>query len=161
MQKDIIFGVSPEGLVSPDLLIEIKTRAASSAGPLEDLRKNSYCFIQTQVQMVYNATKYCIIKSFHPESTSANYFLVTQHNFLWDVIVVVVSSMYNKTHIQEWSHRENVTLQIVEKNILRRVPEFESLKPDFELICSSLFISWHITFSLNQICTGMYSSKCW
>ena len=153
MQEDIIFGVSPEGLVSPDLLIEIKTRAASSAGQLEDIRKNSYYFIHTQVQVLYNGTKYCIIKSFHPESTSANYFLVTQHNFLWDFIVVVVNSIYQKTHIQEWPHRENVTLKVIEDNILRIVPESEPLKPDSELICSIVFISWHITFSLNQICT--------
>ena len=31
----------------------------------------------------------------------------------------------------------------------------------FQLICSNLLISLQITFSPNQICTGMCSSKCW
>ena len=50
--KISIFAVSPEGLVSHNLLIEIKTRAAGSAGPpLQDLRKNSYLFIHIQLPM--------------------------------------------------------------------------------------------------------------
>ena len=66
-----IFANGPDGLVSPDLLFQIKTRAAGSAGPLEDLRKNSQ---------------------------------------------------------RKWLHRENITLQNIEKNILGRVPDFESNK---------------------------------
>ena len=125
--KNSIFGVCPYGLVSPDLLTEIKARAAGSAGRLEGLKKNSN-FIQTQLQMVCTGTKYCIIMSYHPESTSDNYFLVIWHNFLWYVNEIVVNSIYHKTPIQEWSLRENVTLQNIKKGILRRVSDFESLK---------------------------------
>ena len=39
--KNNIFGVSSDGLVSPDLLIEIKIGTVGSTGPPEDLRKNS------------------------------------------------------------------------------------------------------------------------
>ena len=37
--KNNIFGVSSDGLVSPDLLIEIKIGTVGSTGPPEDLRK--------------------------------------------------------------------------------------------------------------------------
>ena len=37
----------------------------------------------------------------------------------------------------------------------------DQIRPYFELICSNLFISLHIMFSTNQICTVMRSSKCW
>ena len=43
-----------------------------------------------------------------------------------DVVEVVVNSTYHKTPIEEWLHRENVTLQNIYKTI--RVPEFELLK---------------------------------
>ena len=36
--KNSISSVSPDGLISSDLLIKIKTRAAGSAGPLQDFR---------------------------------------------------------------------------------------------------------------------------
>ena len=72
--KNSIYSVGPDGLVSPDPIIEIKTRVDGYAGPLKDLRKNSYYFIQTQLQMVCTGTKYCIIKSYQPKSASANYF---------------------------------------------------------------------------------------
>ena len=39
MQKNSICGVNPDGLVSLDLLIQIKTRAVGSDGPFEDLKK--------------------------------------------------------------------------------------------------------------------------
>ena len=71
----------------------MKTRAAGSAGPFEDLRKNLSYFIQRQLQIVCAGTKYCIIMSHHPESTSANYFLVTRHNLVRDVIEIVVNSI--------------------------------------------------------------------
>ena len=116
-------GVSPDGLVRPDLLTEIKTGVAGSAEPLEDLRKT-----QTQLQMVCTGTEYCIIMSCNPKSTCINHFLISRHNLLWDVLEIVVNSIYHKTSIQEWPHRENVTLQNIEKNILGRVPDFESLK---------------------------------
>ena len=107
----------------------MKTRAAGSAGPFEDLRKNLSYFIQTQLQIVCAGTKYCIIMSHHPESTRANYFLVTRHNLLRDVIEIVVNSIHLNTLIREWLHWENVPLQNIEKNILGVLPGFGSVKP--------------------------------
>ena len=105
--KNSVFGVGLDALISPDLLIEIKTRAAGSDGPLEDLRKNSSYFIQTQLQMACTGTKNCIIMSYHPEYTSANYFLVTQHNLLWDITEFVINSICYKT-LSKNGHREKI-----------------------------------------------------
>ena len=118
--KKSIFSVSPEGLVSTNLLIEIKPRTTDSAGPpLQDLRKNSHYFIQTQLQMICTSIKNCIIiLSYHSESTNVNYSLVTQHNLLWDAIGIVVNSIYHVIIAQEWPHRENLTLPNIKKNIL-------------------------------------------
>ena len=60
---------------------------------------------------------------------SADYILVTLHKFLWDIIKIVVNSIYPETSIQEWPHRENVTSKSIEKNILGRLPDSESVKP--------------------------------
>ena len=54
IKKNSIFGVNPDELVSPDLLIEKKSKAVGSAGSLKDLRK-------TQLQMACTGSKYCII----------------------------------------------------------------------------------------------------
>ena len=88
-KKNCIFGVNPDELVSRDLLIEKKSKAVGSAGTLKDLRK-------TQLQIVCTGSKYCITMSYHPESKSANYILVTLPKFLWNVIKVVVHSIYPK-----------------------------------------------------------------
>ena len=70
--------VRPDGSVSSDLLIEMKTRgAARSPGPRERLRKNSSYFIQAQLQTLCTGTKYCITMPYPPESTSTNYLFVT------------------------------------------------------------------------------------
>lgn len=58
------FGGTPDELVSTDVLIEIKTRAAGSAGPLEDLRKSSCYFIETQLQMVLQKVLHFHVMSF-------------------------------------------------------------------------------------------------
>ena len=79
--------------------------------------------------MVCTGTRFCIIMSYHPESTSANYILVTLHNLIWDVIKIVTNSMYHKTLIQEWPHRENVASKNIEKNISGRVPDSKLVKP--------------------------------
>ena len=68
------------------------------------------------------------IMLYHPDSMSAIYFWVTQHNLQRDVIEIAVNSIYHKTPIQQWPHRENETLKKIEKNILGGVPDFESLK---------------------------------
>ena len=46
--------------------------------------------------MVCAGAKYCSIMSYHPESTSANYFLAIRHNFLSDDTEIVADGHTEK-----------------------------------------------------------------
>ena len=83
---DSSYGASPGGLVAPGILLEIKTRAANSDGPLLNIATNPGYYIQAQIQMICTDYSYCIIMSYHPESKAANYFLIQKNNLLWSVI---------------------------------------------------------------------------
>ena len=126
---DNSYGASPDGLVAPGILLEIKTRAANSDGPLPNIAKNPGYYIQAQIQMVCTDYSYCIIMSYHPESKTANYFLVQRNTLLWSVIKIIVDSIRTRGPIFEWKHKENKSLSDLEKNVFGRIPEFESLKP--------------------------------
>ena len=63
-----IFGVSLDRLIGPDILTEIKTRAAGSARPLKVFKK----LILFPLTATGNGIYY--IMSYHPESTRASYF---------------------------------------------------------------------------------------
>ena len=64
---DNSYGASPDRLVAPGILLEIKTRAANSDGPLLNIANIAY-YIQAQIQMVCTDYSYCIIMSYHPDS---------------------------------------------------------------------------------------------
>ena len=63
---DSSYGASPDGLVAPGILLEIKIRAVNSDGPL-NIAKNPGYYIQAQIQMACTDYSYCIIMSYHPE----------------------------------------------------------------------------------------------
>ena len=125
---DNLFGASPDGLVGPDLLIEIKTRAAGADSPLCDLNNNPSYYLQTQLQMMCTETHYCLLMSYHPESKKANYFLIQRNDIILSIIKIVINSIYNKTPILEWPHKDNVFLRNIEKHVAGKIPIFESLK---------------------------------
>lgn len=56
--------------------------------------------------MVCTGTKNCTIKSYHSKSTRENYSL-----FTWDVIEILVNSIYRKNSVHEWSHRKKVNIK--------------------------------------------------
>ena len=125
--SDRNYGASPDGLVAPGILLEIKTRAANSEGPLISI-PGSY-FIQSLLQMICTNSDFCILMSYHPESTSANYFLIQRHNLVWSVIKTIIDSIINQQPILEWPHKEHREFITLEKNTIGRIPNFESLKP--------------------------------
>ena len=78
--------------------------------------------------MLCAGTKYCSVMSYHPESTSANYFLAYTTQFS-------IGCYWN---CSKWPHRENVKLQNIDKNVLGIVPDFESLKLQLRTFISPL-----------------------
>ena len=145
---DPSYGASPDGLVAPGLLIEIKTRAVNSAGPLECLHKNkcANCFIQCQLEMICTNSQFCILMSYHPESKSANYFMIKRDNLLWSVIKDVTDSILKKEPIIHWTHKENALFEKLEGNVFLRIPDFDSLKPLRTYINQQLSSVKRVTF---------------
>ena len=85
--------------------------------------------MQVQVQMACANSKYCIFMSFHPETKSANYFLIKRHSLLWSVIKLITDSILNKKPITEWTFHENEVLSTLEKHNFSRIPSFNSIRP--------------------------------
>ena len=53
--SDNLYGASPDGIVGPGILVEIKTRASNSLAPLESITKQHY--VQCQLQIAVQMTK--------------------------------------------------------------------------------------------------------
>ena len=66
--------------------------------------------------------------SYHPESKTANYFLIQKNNLLWSVIEIIVDGLLNSEPILARKHKENKSFSDLEKNVFGRIPD-ESLKP--------------------------------
>lgn len=70
-----VIGESPDSLLSlKNYLLEIKTRSLNASAPLDHVEK--YQYMQCQFQMHCSGREYTVLMSYHPESNSANYFLV-------------------------------------------------------------------------------------
>ena len=96
---DSSYGASPDGLVAPGILLEVKNRAANSAGSLLNIAQHPGYYSQAQIQMVCTDYSYCIIMSYHSESKTTNYFLIQRNNLLWSVIKIIVDSLLNSEPI--------------------------------------------------------------
>lgn len=126
---DNLYGASPDGLVGPGMLLEIKTRSANSEAPLVDINKCPGYFIQCQQQMVCTDSQYCILMSYHPETKSATYFIIQRNNLIWSVIKTLMDSIAKQEPLIEWPFKENKALINLEKNTFHRIPTFEAMKP--------------------------------
>ena len=122
------FGSSPDALGPDGILIEIKTRAQNSSGPLESLLPYPNYYIQCQLQLACTDAHSCILVSYHPESKSANFFLIYRNDTLFDIIADVCNSILNDTQIVEWIHGEATYANIGNK-LMRKCLDFNSLKP--------------------------------
>ena len=91
--KNTNFGASPDALCASGILLEVKTRAANCDGPLETLKDFPNYFVQCQLQMACTNAHSCILLSYHPETESGNFFLVTKDSNLMNIIIEVMDCM--------------------------------------------------------------------
>lgn len=61
------FGSSPDALGPAGILIEIKTRAKNSNGPLDSITLSPSHYLQCQLQITCTDAHSCILLSYHPE----------------------------------------------------------------------------------------------
>ena len=76
LAEDPHYGSSPDALCPGPILLEVKTRAENCSGPLDNLVGKGHYVLQPNLQMMCTGAKYCILESYHPESKSANFFLL-------------------------------------------------------------------------------------
>ena len=78
-----------------------QTRADASRGPLTSVNKFLQYFVQCQLQMICTNAEFCILPSYHPETTSSNFFLVKQNNALMDIVIEIVDYIYDNERMLE------------------------------------------------------------
>ena len=122
------FGASPDALCASGVLLEVKTRAANSEGPLESLKDFSSYFVQCQLQMACTNAHSCILLSYHPESKRGNFFLITRDSHLMGIMIEVMESMMKGVPITQWNHKESAQLVKVGETLIHKPIDFENLR---------------------------------
>ena len=111
------------------MLLEIKTRAENSKGPLELLEKLPHYYLQCQLQLACTDGKFCILLSYHPETDTGNFFLIQRNDSVLNVIQDVCNCILEKKRLLEWNHHENNELKNLGKQLIGKIIDFENLKP--------------------------------
>jgi len=127
--SDSNYGSSPDALAASSLILEVKTRAAKTEGPLTSLKQLPNYYIQPQLEMVCTGASYRILESYHPETQQASFFLVKRDDVLMSVIKDITNSIINEKPLLEWSHSENNYCKRLGENVAGRIPDFASIKP--------------------------------
>ena len=122
------FGASPDALCTSGVLLEVKTRAINSDGPLVSLKDFPNYFMQCQLQMACTNAHSCILLSYHPESESGNFFLITRDSHLMNIVVEIMECMLEGGTLTEWNHRENVALEKVGQSLIHKKISFDTLR---------------------------------
>ena len=126
--RNVRFGASPDAVCASGLLLEVKTRAAGTAGPLESLDPFPNYFLQCQLQMACANAHACLLLSYHPETQKGNFFLVTKDAYLMGVVMEVVNAMIDNKTLTEWHHLEPKKLSKVGDQLLHKKIGFDNLK---------------------------------
>jgi len=121
------FGSSPDALGPSGVLIEMKTRSSNSDSPLQSITAAYY--MQCQLQMICTDAHRCILVSYHPETTSANFFLIQRNNILMSAVVDICNSILDKTILASWDHKETSSFKNLGQKLVGKKLNFEILKP--------------------------------
>ena len=122
------YGASPDALGPPGILLEIKTRAKCSDGPLTSLASHPNYFLQCQMQMTCTERNYCILLSYHPETKSGNFFLIKRDNVLIDVLMDLCNHILESKKLITWNHNEIRELKLIGDALIGHMIDFEQLK---------------------------------
>ena len=79
--------------------------------------------------MLCTGALYCILESYHPESKSANFFLVKKVMQLLSILKNIVDCILNEQPLISWEHHENKQLENLGKSITGNISDFALLKP--------------------------------
>ena len=112
------YGCSPDGLGPAGILLEVKTRAAGSTGPITSLDNFPQYYIQCQLQMLCTDADFCILQSYHPETNFSMCFLVQHSYTLMQLIKEIIDSVYSNNKMFVWNHFEIKSYVILEKILL-------------------------------------------
>lgn len=123
------FGASPDALGPCGILIEIKTRATDSDGPLKSLAHSPNYFIQCQLQMICTDASYCFLLSYHPESKIGTTFVICKDNVLMDAVIDLCESKLHNEKVLIWNHHEQKDLKNIGIKLTGKYVDFENLKP--------------------------------
>ena len=121
---DTRYGSSPDALGPLGILLEVKTMAEGSSGPLASLEKFQHYFVQCQLQILCTGAEFCILKSYPPESKTSKFFIIKDHN---NTLKTITNCIFDENHILDWDHTEIVELQTFAKQILGKVSNFKLL----------------------------------
>ena len=123
------FGASPDALCASGILLEIKTRASNSDGPLTSLKEFPNYFMQCQLQMECTNSHSCILMSYHPETEQGIFFLITRDNILMEIVMDICNRFLKNEVLFEWSHVETNKLAKLGDALMHKPINFENLKP--------------------------------
>ena len=126
---DVNFGASPDAVCASRLILEIKTGAVNSVGPLDSLKDCPNYFVQCQLQMACTNAHSCVLLSYHPETKSGNSFIIQRNRQLMNIIIEIINCIMNDANIEEWHHLEPNKLAKVGEAIIHKQIGFENLKP--------------------------------
>ena len=126
LPSDARYGSSPDALGPSGILLEVKTRAENSEGPLETIPPQY--FTQCQLQMLCTNAEFCILQSYHPETKTSKFFLIERNNVLMDIVIGVVNCIYNEEHLLDWVHEDVTELKNFSKACIGKIPNFDLLK---------------------------------
>ena len=120
------YGVSPDAICPGPILLEIKTRAENSTSPLNNVKGEH--LLQNHLQMACAGFLYAIVELFHPDTETANFFLVRNDKLLLSVLTEITDSILKQTEIYRWDHLEHRAFQLLGEKLIGKIPDFAALK---------------------------------
>ena len=128
LAEDPHYGSSPDALYPGLILLEVKTRAENCSSPLDNLVGKRHYVLQPNLQMICTGETHCILESYHPDSKSANFYLLKKDNLLCSVSKDLTDSILSNSLTCDRPHHEekqcpNRLKRFLVQFLLLKIPE--------------------------------------